>query len=387
MALLPTRERYVAGFVDHLPDGAAMSVKMLAKQLPLYGQQAIGTALTALSVAGHLRRVRCAVGQGETTRWAFRTFWPRTARDNEWWNAYLAAEMRQLDDSDGLGSLPRDPSAGGSATPPPPWVPADEPADDSADEPASEPPADQAAPVIGTGPGKGTGLARPAAVHAPGPDQAPMPAVAPPSAPADPGPVHVHVQTPNSPARGPATAPLPRVPRACPARPQGHPRRPVRRRLHRTRTPCHRMARPRRQHRLPHPHPDRRASLLRRFTRRPHPPPAPGQDPAPTAHRAGRALARGPRPAHPRRVHRLRRPRPPRSPPRRPLPPLPHPPRLRGRRGAVRRDPRHPRCSRHQRLRRRTPQSPQGALIQQPGTWVPKPPEYRSRLHEPTRGI
>lgn len=31
-ALLPTRERYVAGFVDHLPEGAAMSIKTLAKQ-------------------------------------------------------------------------------------------------------------------------------------------------------------------------------------------------------------------------------------------------------------------------------------------------------------------------------------------------------------------
>ncbi|WP_354597595.1 MarR family transcriptional regulator [Streptomyces sp. JL1001] len=91
-ALLPTRERYVAGFVDHLPDGAAMSIKQLAKQLPLYGQQAISTALNALSVAGHLRRVRCAVGAGDETRWAFRTFWSRTARDNEWWNTYLATE-------------------------------------------------------------------------------------------------------------------------------------------------------------------------------------------------------------------------------------------------------------------------------------------------------
>ncbi|MEV7113345.1 MarR family transcriptional regulator [Streptomyces anulatus] len=93
-ALLPTRERYVAGFVDHLPDGAAMSVKTLAKQLPLYGQQAISTALTALSVAGHLRRVRSAVvGAGDETRWVFRTFWSRTARDNEWWNTYLATEQ------------------------------------------------------------------------------------------------------------------------------------------------------------------------------------------------------------------------------------------------------------------------------------------------------
>ncbi|MCQ1577391.1 MarR family transcriptional regulator [Streptomyces parvus] len=91
-ALLPTRERYVAGFVDHLPDGAAMSVKQLAKQLPLYGQQAIGTALKALSVAGYLRRVRCSVGAGDEIRWVFRTFWSRTARDNEWWNTYLATE-------------------------------------------------------------------------------------------------------------------------------------------------------------------------------------------------------------------------------------------------------------------------------------------------------
>ncbi|MFF8987738.1 MarR family transcriptional regulator [Streptomyces globisporus] len=91
-ALLPTRERYVAGFVDHLPDGAAMTIKQLAKQLPLYGQQAISTALNALSVAGHLRRVRCAVGAGDETRWVFRTFWSRTARDNEWWNTYLATE-------------------------------------------------------------------------------------------------------------------------------------------------------------------------------------------------------------------------------------------------------------------------------------------------------
>ena len=69
-----------------------MSVKQLAKQLPLYGQQAISSALTALSVAGHLRRVRCPVGAREETRWVFRTFWSRTARDNEWWTTFLAAE-------------------------------------------------------------------------------------------------------------------------------------------------------------------------------------------------------------------------------------------------------------------------------------------------------
>nr|WP_097868421.1 MarR family transcriptional regulator [Streptomyces sp. rh34] len=120
-ALLPTRERYVAGFVDHLPEGAAMSVKTLAKQLPLYGQQAISTALKALSVAGHLRRVRCTVGAGDETRWAFRTFWSRTARDNEWWNAYLAAENTRAARHALKVTTPS------TVAPPPPWVPAEGP--------------------------------------------------------------------------------------------------------------------------------------------------------------------------------------------------------------------------------------------------------------------
>ncbi|WIY77933.1 MarR family transcriptional regulator [Streptomyces anulatus] len=120
-ALLPTRERYVAGFVDHLPEGAAMSVKHLAKQLPLYGQQAISTALTALSVAGHLRRVRCAVvGTSDETRWVFRTFWSRTARDNEWWNTYLATEKAAL------AAAPAPEASVPDAAPPPPWAPAEE---------------------------------------------------------------------------------------------------------------------------------------------------------------------------------------------------------------------------------------------------------------------
>ncbi|MEU0163584.1 hypothetical protein ABZ154_33575 [Streptomyces sp. NPDC006261] len=68
-AFLPTRERYVAGFIDHLPEAAAMSVKTLAQQLPLDGQQAIGSALKALSVAGHLRRVRCELGREGQVRW------------------------------------------------------------------------------------------------------------------------------------------------------------------------------------------------------------------------------------------------------------------------------------------------------------------------------
>ncbi|WP_329037654.1 MarR family transcriptional regulator [Streptomyces sp. NBC_00178] len=91
-ALLPERERYVAGFIDRLPDGAAMDVKSLAKQLPLYGQQAVGSALRIVAYAGHLRRVRCLVRVMGQFRWVFRTFWSRTARDDAWW----AAAVRDL---------------------------------------------------------------------------------------------------------------------------------------------------------------------------------------------------------------------------------------------------------------------------------------------------
>ncbi|APS20205.1 hypothetical protein TK78_15515 [Streptomyces sp. Tue 6075] len=144
-ATLPTRERYVAGFVDHLPEGAAMSVKQLAKQLPLYGQQAISTALNALSVAGHLRRVRCAVGAGDETRWAFRTFWSRTARDNEWWNAYLATEKAART------AAPAEPAAASAPPAPAPVaVPQQRTAPEAAPAPApaTAPTAPAAAPTV-----------------------------------------------------------------------------------------------------------------------------------------------------------------------------------------------------------------------------------------------
>ncbi|WGP11913.1 MarR family transcriptional regulator [Streptomyces sp. SH5] len=153
-AALPTRERYVAGFVDHLPDGAAMSIKHLAKQLPLYGQQAISTALKALSVAGHLRRVRCAVGEGDETRWVFRTFWSRTARDNEWWTTYLATE-----------NATRTPTPA-AAAPQAPSAPA-------------EPPAPAAVPQQRTAPDPAPGTAPETAPAAPAPAPAPAPATAP----------------------------------------------------------------------------------------------------------------------------------------------------------------------------------------------------------------
>lgn len=116
--MLPARERYVAAFIERLPEGAAMNVKSLAKQLPLYGQQAVSSALTALSVAGHLRRVRRLVGEGDQVRWVFRTFWSRTARDNEWWANYLAAETGQASAA----------TTEASDMPPPPWIPAATPA-------------------------------------------------------------------------------------------------------------------------------------------------------------------------------------------------------------------------------------------------------------------
>ncbi|MFF9567478.1 MarR family transcriptional regulator [Streptomyces sp. NPDC014685] len=104
-AFLPERERHIAGFIDALPDGAVMDVKSLAKVLPLYGQMAVGSALKALSVAGHLRRVR-GLSEGRSkaedeegggrVRWVTRTYWSRVAHDNEWWNAFLNQEAEPV---------------------------------------------------------------------------------------------------------------------------------------------------------------------------------------------------------------------------------------------------------------------------------------------------
>ncbi|MFE7622159.1 MarR family transcriptional regulator [Streptomyces sp. NPDC057509] len=120
-AALPERERYVAAYVDRLPEGAAMDIKSLAKDLPLYGQMAIGSALRALAVAGHLRRVRRRVEGEGTSRWVTYTYWSRTARDNEWWIAALsgsaaAPHAEQVD-------VPWRPTTEGPAPEPPPARP------------------------------------------------------------------------------------------------------------------------------------------------------------------------------------------------------------------------------------------------------------------------
>lgn len=86
---LPPREASIAAYLDRLPDGAAIDVKTLARELHGYGQQAVRSALNALSEAGHLRRVRETVGEGRT-QWVYRTYFSRTPRGDAWWAAFLA---------------------------------------------------------------------------------------------------------------------------------------------------------------------------------------------------------------------------------------------------------------------------------------------------------
>ncbi|MET9778766.1 hypothetical protein ABZ023_31705 [Streptomyces sp. NPDC006367] len=121
---LPAREAYIAAYVDRLPEGAAMDVKSLAKALPLYGQQAVRSALNHLSRAGHLHRVRgLAVTADGTTRWVFRTFWSGTARDSAWWARFLGgaeavgAVTPVQDTTDAATATDPAPSPAVSATP------------------------------------------------------------------------------------------------------------------------------------------------------------------------------------------------------------------------------------------------------------------------------
>ncbi|MDX5570994.1 hypothetical protein PYK79_57510, partial [Streptomyces sp. ID05-04B] len=90
---LPPREAAIAAYIDRLPDGADISVKSLAGQLP-YGQCALRTALNRIQRAGHLRRgrERLKTASGEF-RWITRTWFTRTARDDGWWVTFTRGDV------------------------------------------------------------------------------------------------------------------------------------------------------------------------------------------------------------------------------------------------------------------------------------------------------
>ncbi|MCX4532538.1 MarR family transcriptional regulator [Streptomyces sp. NBC_00841] len=145
--LLPERERYIAGYVDHLPDGAAMDIKSLTKSVPLYGQMAVGTALRALGVAGHLRYAQCRVEERGQVRWVTRTFWSRTARDNEWWGAFLDAENNRATQEAAATTAPQPPPRAPTETPAP-QTDAESPAPVTPAEPATQPASPAPVPVV-----------------------------------------------------------------------------------------------------------------------------------------------------------------------------------------------------------------------------------------------
>ncbi|MGW7412635.1 hypothetical protein [Streptomyces sp. NPDC054863] len=91
-AHLRKREAIIARYLDGLPEGAAISIDVLARQLDDYGSTAIGTALKRLIAEGHLYRLRRTV-KGPTGR-AFlvtESYFSRTARSEEWWQEKVAS--------------------------------------------------------------------------------------------------------------------------------------------------------------------------------------------------------------------------------------------------------------------------------------------------------
>ncbi|MCJ0868494.1 hypothetical protein [Streptomyces sp. AP-93] len=93
---LPKREAMVAGYIDQLPEGAAMDHKTLAAHIPGIGQAGMRGSLQILSVAGHLRRLKERVVREDSSRWVTRTYFSRTARDEDWWRAYCRSVDARL---------------------------------------------------------------------------------------------------------------------------------------------------------------------------------------------------------------------------------------------------------------------------------------------------
>lgn len=117
---LEPREAAIAAYVDRLPEGAAIGYKVLAEELPDYGQQACRSALDLLTRSGHLRRVRVQVALPDgQMRWVTRTYFSRTARDADWWAAHVRF-VRGMDapgqpSAPAAGKTPEEPEPGARA--------------------------------------------------------------------------------------------------------------------------------------------------------------------------------------------------------------------------------------------------------------------------------
>ncbi|MFH9611458.1 hypothetical protein [Streptomyces sp. NPDC017448] len=163
---LEPREAALAGYIDRLPEGAAIGYKVLAEELPDYGQQACRSGLDRLTRLGHLRRVRMhiALADGQR-RWVTRTYFSRTARDADWW----AAHVRFVRGVDAPGQPPAP-----AAAPAPAPAAAPAPTAAAAPAPGSAPSGASAAPAA---PAATEPNAEPAAVPGARPGAEPEPGV------------------------------------------------------------------------------------------------------------------------------------------------------------------------------------------------------------------
>ncbi|WP_233636421.1 MULTISPECIES: hypothetical protein [unclassified Streptomyces] len=165
---LEPREAAIAGYIDRLPEGAAIGYKVLAEELPDYGQQACRSALDRLTRAGHLRRIRIHLAQADgRRRWVTRTYFSRTARDADWWAAHVRF-VRGLD-APGQPPAPAAPSAAAPAPttgPAPAATPAATTAAPSASAAASAPAHTESYAAHGAGPAAEPAEAAPSTIAA-----------------------------------------------------------------------------------------------------------------------------------------------------------------------------------------------------------------------------